>query len=214
MKPVFSILTLAFLLFAACTENKKQVQNEEQPESELFDTDDEQTTDAVENDNDKPTRDRYSFRVAYDFADEEDEGSEVLGVNIIACVDGKETDKSFSSAELMGLPSLHADNEIKWYREDDINFDGYPDLLIYCGMGGPSFDDDFYTAYVWNPDTREFFNVDDFENILNPVFNRDDKTIKGFYNDEDGRVIETYRWDEDGKRIELVSRQTQTEPDN
>lgn len=214
MKPVFTILTLVFLLFAACSQNKQRPQDEEQQEVELTAADDEQANDALESDNDKPTRDRYSFEVSYFFGEGIDEGDEVLGVNIVACIDGKETDKSFSGAEFMGLPFLHADNDIRWYREDDINFDGYPDLLVYCGMGGLSFDDDFYTAYVWNPDTREFFNVDDFEGILNPVFDRDKKTIKGFYNDEDGKVEETYRWDEDGKSIVLVSSQTQTEPDN
>ena len=145
----------------------------------------------------------FSFKMTT----EKDSDGKIRTVKLHACV-GSNAVSNFTFKVVVPTEDI---GEI---TEPDINFDGYPDLLIYCGMGGPSFDDDFYTAYVWNPDTREFFNVDDFENILNPVFDRDDKTIKGFYNDEDGRVIETYRWDEDGKRIELVSRQTQTEPDN
>lgn len=81
-----------------------------------------------------------------------------------------------------------------WIREDDINFDGIPDLQIshgsLNGIGAYT-----YAGYVWNPYSHEFNLVEDFRNIINPEVSPDKKVIMGYERIEDLMSISEWRWE-------------------
>ena len=210
MKAIITALSLAFIL-TACSQNKNQAQtddsNDNPDEQEWITSSDGQVFDGVEGENDNPTREHYTFKVSYDYGEDGQPGDEIMGIIVTAYIDGKKTDITFSSDEISGLNGIDEENEIDWYSEEDINFDGYPDLLLYCGMGGPYFTDDYYKAYVWDPELKEFDYVAHFQDILNPSFDPEKKTVKGSYEDDEGKVTEYYRWGEGGNFLEKVSEQ-------
>lgn len=76
--------------------------------------------------------------------------------------------------------------------EDDINFDGIPDLMICLGpinaFGGFTYD-----GYVWNPKRNKFIQVEDFDLIMAPEFDKKHKTITGTYRVDNEFEVSTYK---------------------
>lgn len=58
--------------------------------------------------------------------------------------------------DLSGAFDHYQETHLQWVTEEDINFDGIPDLMIFVGPGGRGNTQALHDAYVWNPDTREF----------------------------------------------------------
>lgn len=81
-----------------------------------------------------------------------------------------------------------------WIKEDDINFDGIPDLQISLGSlnGIGAFT---YEGYVWNPSARQFNWVEDFRQIINPEVSPGDKVVIGHELIENIMSLSEWRWE-------------------
>ena len=79
-----------------------------------------------------------------------------------------------------------------WVTNEDINFDGVPDILIYVGMqpNGNS----LHKAYVWNSYTRQFYSVPEFDGIQEPEFDKKTKSIISRARDYQNAYIDTFKW--------------------
>lgn len=94
--------------------------------------------------------------------------------------------------DLTSAVTLEMRNELQWMSEDDINFDGIPDLKVYMGVtqNGSS----TYKCFVWNPVTRIFYPVPEFEEILEPDFDSKSKTITSIARSYTTTYIDVYKW--------------------
>ena len=85
----------------------------------------------------------------------------------------------------------------------DINFDGIPDLLIFLGRNCVGRIEEFYAAYVWDEEYKSFALVPDFDEIGNPVFHPDSKTITSTVRTNAAeKTTRTYVWD--GWQLEII----------
>ena len=91
-----------------------------------------------------------------------------------------------------------------WVTNEDINFDGTPDVLIYVGMVPNG--NRLHKAYVWNPYTRQFYPVPEFDEIQEPDFDRKTKSITSHARDYQNAYIDTFKW-KNGK-LKRVSSKT------
>lgn len=64
------------------------------------------------------------------------------------------------------------------YREVDVNFDGFNDVLIYLGSYGNQ-GVSYYHAYIWNNLIKDYVNTDSFDDIPNLVIDEKSKSILG-----------------------------------
>jgi hypothetical protein len=80
----------------------------------------------------------------------------------------------------------------EWVTNEDINFDGTPDVLIYVGMQPNG--NTLNKAYVWNPYTRQFYPVPEFDEIQEPDIDRKTKTITSRARDYQNAYIDTFKW--------------------
>jgi hypothetical protein len=94
--------------------------------------------------------------------------------------------------DLTSAVTLEMRNELQWMSEDDINFDGIPDLKVYMGVtqNGSS----TYKCFVWNPVTRIFYPVPEFEEILEADFDSKSKTITSIARSYTTTYIDVYKW--------------------
>ena len=92
----------------------------------------------------------------------------------------------------------------EWVTNEDINFDGTPDVLIYVGMQPNG--NTLNKAYVWNPYTRQFYPVPEFDEIQEPDIDRKTKTITSRARDYQNAYIDTFKW-KNGK-LKRVSSKT------
>ena len=63
-------------------------------------------------------------------------------------------------------------------QEDDINFDGVPDLMICLGPTN-SFGGFTYDGYIWDSQEHKFVHVENFRDILDPMYFPDKNQIQG-----------------------------------
>ena len=92
----------------------------------------------------------------------------------------------------MGAFNASQEKELSWVTEEDINFDGIPDLMVFLGLTIHT--QSIYKAFVWNPVTRQFYYVKEFEDIQEPDFDRKAKTITSVARDVDIVYVDTYKW--------------------
>lgn len=76
--------------------------------------------------------------------------------------------------------------------EDDINFDGIPDLMICLGPTN-AFGGFTYDGYVWNPKSHKFIRIENFDEIMDPTFVKKDKIIIGTYRVDNDIETSTYK---------------------
>lgn len=132
-------------------------------------------------------RDAWSFK--HRFSKDEDEW--LSDIYVDGYVDGKKTDFHFEE-QLMGAFNEEQEKLLSWVTDEDINFDGVPDLLIYVGLTHNA--SSLYKAYVWNPETRQFYPVEAFDEIQEADFDAKAKTITSTARDLDNVYIDTYKW--------------------
>ena len=134
-----------------------------------------------------PKREAWSFK--YHFDKERDEWLTDIHVDIYA--GEKKSPLSFEEP-LCGAFDVKRETDRSWVTEEDINFDGIPDLMVFLGLSIHA--QNLHKAFVWNPVTRQFYPVEAFDEIQEPDIDKKAKTITSYVRDVDGLYIETYKW--------------------
>ena len=93
---------------------------------------------------------------------------------------------------LCGAFDNYQEQNLPWVTEEDINFDGIPDLMVFIGMTTRA--QNMYKAFVWNPVTRQFYYVNEFEEIQEPDIDHQAKTITSVARELDCFYIDVYKW--------------------
>ena len=87
--------------------------------------------------------------------------------------------------------------------EEDINFDGYPDLMV-CNGPVNTFGNFTYTAFLWDQSSHSFLkdDVKGFDEIYDPIIRPDEKHIMGVWRLDNDVDISTYEW-RDGELVQI-----------
>lgn len=149
-----------------------------------------------------PSRNEWS--IWYKLTDKYDETGDSEWMNTIN-VNFMANDKEMLSFEepLNGAVNSEMEEKLEWISEKDINFDGIPDVMVYLGMTTRA--QSLYKAFVWNPVTRQFYDVEAFQEIQEPDIESKTKTVTSYARDVDGLYIETYKW-KNGKLKQIASK--------
>ena len=131
-----------------------------------------------------PKREAYSFKVRY----EKDENG-LYDVIVDCFANGEKVAPAIREYMNYTLDGENLD-QFGFVTEEDINFDGIPDLIVNTGMTTHA--QNTQVAYVWNPVTLQFYRVEGFENIVEPTFDKEKKEISTAI--RDGYYYETYKW--------------------
>ena len=107
--------------------------------------------------------------------------------------------------DLSGAFDAYQEANLQWVTEDDINFDGIPDLMIFTGLGGRGITQSLHDAWVWNPDTRDFYKVEEFDMIQEPEIDSSKKEIISHIRDVNALYLETYKW-KNGKLVKIKTK--------
>ena len=107
--------------------------------------------------------------------------------------------------DLSGAFDAYQEANLQWVTEDDINFDGIPDLMIFTGLGGRGNTQSLHDAWVWNPDTRDFYKVEEFDMIQEPEIDSSKKEIISRSRDVNALYLETYKW-KNGKLVKVKTK--------
>lgn len=194
------LVAATIFAFGSCKNDKRSQQNSFDDEDDIEMTDEEED-DKDDEDNALPKRSDYKFRTEIVMSESDEEGDEVVE-NIIIHMKprhGKETIVDISSVSPLDTTFWHGFGDI---REDDINFDGYPDLMVCAGPTN-GYGNFTYDAWLWNQEKRQFDHVDGFDKIYDPVVVPDDKTITGgFHMDHEYEYQEVWKW-EGGKIVRV-----------
>ena len=122
------------------------------------------------------------------------------------CVDtfvGSQKDELSIEEPLCGAFDDYQEKNLTWITEDDINFDGIPDLMVYTGLTIHA--QSMYKAYVWNPATRRFYYVEAFEDMVEPNIDMQAKAIVCYTREADCVYTDTFRW-KNGKLTKISSK--------
>ncbi|MBR1476285.1 MAG: hypothetical protein IJ613_12040 [Muribaculaceae bacterium] len=138
-----------------------------------------------------PERDDYTFKARV-CATSDDDGQCFIADSVITTV----TDKMGHSFTLVS--TTQPLDTIYWkgfgeIREDDINFDGTSDLMICLGPtnGYGCFT---YDGYVWDNAEHKFKRVEEFDKIMDPVFQPENNQILGSFRIGNHYWTSRYEW--------------------
>lgn len=107
--------------------------------------------------------------------------------------------------DLSGAFDAYQEANLQWVTEEDINFDGIPDLMVFTGLGGRGVTQSLHDAWVWNPDTRDFYKVEEFDMIQEPEIDSSKKEIISHIRDVNALYLETYKW-KNGKLVKVKTK--------
>ena len=88
--------------------------------------------------------------------------------------------------------------------EEDINFDGIPDLQICLGPFN-SFGNFTYDGLLWDQDAHKFVRVENYSEIFDPQVSLFEKRIIGLFRLDNDLTISEYEW-HDGKLVLIDER--------
>ena len=149
-----------------------------------------------------PGRDALEF--GYRVYNKETGASEdVNTIGVSFRVNGKYNPLSFEEM-LSGTFYREQEEQIEWVSESDINFDGFPDVMVYLGLTPSA--QSLYKAFVWNPVTRQFYPVPVFDEIQEPFFDKAEKTITSTARSYTKVYIDVYKW-KNGKLAKISSKE-------
>ena len=147
-----------------------------------------------------PDRSAYTFH--HSFTKDNDGWLQQIKVEVWA--DGKPAEWVIES-DLSGAFDAYQEANLQWVTEEDINFDGIPDLMVFTGLGGRGVTQSLYDVWVWNPDTRDFYKVEEFDMIQEPEIDSRKKEIISHIRDVDALYLETYKW-KNGKLVKVKTK--------
>ena len=123
-----------------------------------------------------------------------DENGQVFGVTISVLCDGETLATLESELPWPKDPNLCGNVGVT--AEDDINFDGSPDLTVFLGSFGVDVGSDTYDAWIWNCNEHAFVHVNEYSDIANPTLDQEQKCIIGrSYSKSDEVEVSQYVWD-------------------
>ena len=136
---------------------------------------------------------REAYHILYKLFNPYNEDSEWMEkIQVSFEVNEKKIDKLSFTEDLMGAFTSEQEETLDWVTENDINFDGIPDVMVFLGNSPRA--QSLYKAFVWNPVTRQFYEVAAFDEIQEPDFNKKAKTITSYVRDVDGVYVDVYKW--------------------
>ena len=202
MKKPFILLMLVagiVLAMSSCKNGKSHKSSDDEPETEQTGKDLDDGEDTGRDVTDQLDRADYTFFTKV-IADEDNTAQK-----IIVTMMNNMFDMSFETEiEAMPLDTMYW-NGFGDIREDDINFDGYPDLMVCCGPFN-SYGNFTYAAWLWDQDLHDFVPVKGFEELFDPWFNKESKTISSSFRMDDHEENAVYKWN--GQELEMVSSDT------
>ena len=89
-------------------------------------------------------------------------------------------------------------------QEEDINFDGIPDLQICLGPFN-GFGNFTYDGLVWDPVAHKFVRIENYSEIFDPQFDPFQNRIIGLFRLDNDLTISVYEW-QDGKLVLIEER--------
>lgn len=150
-----------------------------------------------------PNRDAWKFLYKLENKYDESGDSEWMdNIHVTFEVNGVEHPLSFDEP-LNGAVNSEMEETLNWIDEKDINFDGIPDLMVYLGVTHNA--QSLYKAFVWNPITRQFYDVKEFQEIQEPDFDSKAKTITSRVRDAGILYTDTFKW-KNGKLTKIASK--------
>ena len=150
-----------------------------------------------------PNRDAWKFLYKLENKYDESGDSEWMdNIHVTFEVNGVEHPLSFDEP-LNGAVNSEMEETLNWIDEKDINFDGIPDLMVYLGVTHNA--QSLYKAFVWNPITRQFYDVKEFQEIQEPDFDSKAKTITSRARDAGILYTDTFKW-KNGKLTKIASK--------
>ena len=141
-------------------------------------------------------RDTYAFETSFRMDDEEQYDALIL--------DCKSGDKSQSfTFEFNWAKDKDYLGEAGAISEDDINADGYPDVVVSLGNFGVMDYMYFYGACLWNEESKQFDLVERYSDIPNAecCVGKSKRLVLGTYSDFGGYDYEDYYDWEDGNLV-------------
>ena len=137
-----------------------------------------------------PDREARTFKTTFKF-DSDDQWITQMTVQEYA--DGKKTDFSFIT-DISGTFDHKQAELFPWVTDEDINFDGIADLMIYVGKGDYDQASSLYNAYTWNPETHQWEYCKEFEELIEPEVDAASKTIHTSYRKGNTFYREEWKW--------------------
>ena len=144
-------------------------------------------------------RDGYTFSTT--FRKNEDDQCDAI---ILTCQKGEKSQEFASELVWPKDEDILRSETAGDVIEEDINFDGVPDVVVYLGDYSVLSTIEFYAACVWDEASQSFKLVEKYEGIPNPVIDAEKKVIISNYMDLSDNVIEdVYRW-VDGELVPIT----------
>lgn len=135
-----------------------------------------------------PQRSGYTFRTQV-FTTADEEGGAVADSIITYVTNKQDTYTLVSYTQPLDPEYWRGFGDIV---EDDINFDGIPDLMICLGPTN-AFGGFTYDGYVWDKKRHAFVKIENFDEIMDPTFVKKSKTIIGTFRIDNEYDVSTYK---------------------
>lgn len=156
----------------------------------------------------KPSSERDAYTFSTSFRKDEDDQCDAIVLN---CQSGEKTQEFV--CELIwpkGMDFLGGAGEIE---EEDINFDGIPDVQLYLGSFSIDSPLEYYAAFVWDETSQSFKAVETYSGLPNPTIDAENQCIISAYYDITGAYNKAiYGW-KDGEMTLIESQVEEAEED-
>lgn len=109
----------------------------------------------------------------------------------------REKDNFSQDIVLMNEDATYLPNTDEMIKIEDVNFDGYDDILILKGYFGAQAAE-IYETYIWDDETKKLVLNEVFGTILNPEIDYEKNLIIGDHREDSAtHVLPVYRYEDD-----------------
>lgn len=151
-------------------------------------------------------RDGYTFSTTFR-KDESDQCDDI----ILTCQKGEKSQQFV--CELIWPKDMDFLGGAGEIEEEDVNFDGIPDVQLYLGSFSIDSPLEYYAAFVWDETSQSFKEVEAYAGLPNPTIDAEKQRIVSTYHDISGAHNEDiYGW-KDGTMTLIESRVEEAEED-